>query len=185
MDKAVASARFCRKTTTTATSRQTDRRSTSPTRLEALGPSHRRRGLRQAGSLTRGLHCPGAPVVCESTIRAQQKTRDQGMTKPSSLSSQPSLPTTKTSVEYNTNLLSLRTHRRWPRELLYGTRSRSVFGSSLPACVRWNPSAFELGAQSTRLKVTIRSTTNTPSSPSIRSRVAKPVAIGLLPHYVH
>ena len=83
--------------------RQTDRRSTSPTRLDAPGPSHRRRGSRPAGSLTRGLHCPGAPVVRGTTTSAQQKTRDQGMTKPPSLSSQPSLPTTKTSVEYNTN----------------------------------------------------------------------------------
>ena len=70
------------------TSKQTDRRPTPPTCLEAPGPSpHRRRGLRQAGSSTRGLHCPGAPVVCETTTSAQQKMRDQGMTKPPSLSS--------------------------------------------------------------------------------------------------
>ena len=104
MDKAIASARLrSQKQPPPVTSRQTGRRSTPPTRLGAPGPSHQRRGLRQAGSSTRGLHCPVAPVVCETTTSAQQKMRDQGMTKPPSLSSQPSLPTTKTSVEYNTN----------------------------------------------------------------------------------
>ena len=103
------------KTITTATSRQTDGRSTLPTRLGAPGPSHQRRGLRQAGSSTRGLYCPVAPVVCETTTSAQQKTRDQGMTKPPSLSSQPSLPTTKTSVEYNTNFSCVALRSAAPR----------------------------------------------------------------------
>ena len=44
-----------------------------PTIVEAPGPSPRRRGSRQAGSSTRGLRCPGAPVVCETTQAPNRK----------------------------------------------------------------------------------------------------------------
>ena len=75
------------KITTTATSRQPSRGSIPPTCLEAPGPSHRRRGSRQAGSSTRGLHCPGASIVQNNTS-AHKRLSDKGMTKPPSLSSQ-------------------------------------------------------------------------------------------------